>query len=120
VLTRELMQQALEALDGGHIERAYGYIQEALAQPEQKPVAWVYTSKWRGNERFITHFQTDLSTYKAEEVWPLYTTPPRREWAGLTDEYIDKTMMDHGFDADDESITEMLKYVEAKLKEKNL
>jgi predicted negative regulator of RcsB-dependent stress response len=35
MLTRELMRQAIEALDGGHIDRAYGYIQEALAQPEQ-------------------------------------------------------------------------------------
>ena len=44
---------------------------------EQKPVAWMYTSKWKGNERFFTYYQTDLSTYKADEVWPLYTSPPK-------------------------------------------
>ena len=51
---------------------------EAL-KSEQEPVAWMYTSKWKGNERFITRFQTDLSTYKADEVWPLYTSPPQRQ-----------------------------------------
>jgi hypothetical protein len=84
---------------------------------EQKPVAWMYTSKWRGNERFITHFQTDLSTYKAEEVWPLYTTPPRREWAGLTREELIEIHNQKDWD-----ITYGWDYeqaIEAKLKEKN-
>ena len=30
------MKLALEALDGGHVDRAYGYIQEALAQPTEE------------------------------------------------------------------------------------
>jgi len=60
-------------------------LREALAQPEQRPVAWMYTSKWKGNERFITHFQTDLSTYKADEVWPLFTSPPQRQLESTTD-----------------------------------
>ena len=60
------------------IHAAMAKLQEALAQTkqEQKPVAWVYTSKWRGNERFITRFQTDLTHHKADKVWPLYTSPP--------------------------------------------
>ena len=49
------------------------------AQPEQEPVAWMYTSQWKGDERFITRYQTELTTYKADKVWPLYTAPPQRE-----------------------------------------
>jgi hypothetical protein len=62
-------------------------LQEALAQPaqpEQEPVAWMFTSKWKGNERFFTRYQSDLTTYKADKVWPLCTTPPKRK--PLTDE----------------------------------
>ena len=58
-------------------------IKEVLAQPsdsvEQEPEAWMYTSQWKGNERFITRYQTELKTYKADEVWPLYTSPPQRQ-----------------------------------------
>lgn len=53
-------------------------LQEALAeQPaQQEPVAWMYTSQWKGDERFITRYQSELMTYKADKVWPLYTAPP--------------------------------------------
>ena len=37
-----VLQQALEALDGGHIDRAYGYIQEALAQEQWTPEDMAY------------------------------------------------------------------------------
>lgn len=33
-MSKELMKLALEALDGGHVDRAYGYIEKALAQRE--------------------------------------------------------------------------------------
>ena len=32
----EPLKLALEALDGGHVDRAYGYIQEALAQQTEE------------------------------------------------------------------------------------
>lgn len=32
----EALKQALEALEGGHLDRAYGYIQAALAQPARE------------------------------------------------------------------------------------
>jgi len=34
-LSKEVMKLALEALDGGHVDRAYGYIQEALVKVEE-------------------------------------------------------------------------------------
>jgi hypothetical protein len=183
----EALKLALEALDGDHIDRAYGYIQEALAQPEQEPwllettqalaktlarefypevpqwtclndlagvisqidnmttglmrksdqdweavaadqamtiammkckqepVAWMYTSKWKGNERFITRYQSELTTYKADEVWPLYTSPPQRQ--PLTEEEIDECfefIIEH-----DTQAVRFARAIEAKLKEKN-
>lgn len=104
---RVLLQQALEALEllawcenpatrvqvrkprnGGSIVTVYPHkvatdaaapLRERLAQPEQKPVAWMYTSHWKGDERFITRYQSELTAYKADKVWPLYTTPPQRK-----------------------------------------
>jgi hypothetical protein len=43
---------------------------------QQEPVAWMYTSRFAGNQKYITWFQHDLTTYKADKVWALYTTPP--------------------------------------------
>jgi hypothetical protein len=59
-------------------------------EPEPKPVAWMYTSNWKGDQRFITRYQSELSTYKADKVWPLYTAPPqKKEWVGLTSEELE-------------------------------
>ena len=45
---------------------------------------------------------------------PLYTSPPKREWQGLTDEEIDTwNIVGH------ESLREFVRAIEAKLKEKN-
>ena len=58
-------------------------IKEALAQPEQEPVAILhrYPSKCR-----MTVEYTDEITEVREGSWPLYTTPPQRK--PLTDEEI--------------------------------
>ena len=57
-------------------------LEAALAQPEQEPVAWMcsdFNLMHRGYSRFSP-------TRQGEWNIPLYTTPPRREWVGLTDE----------------------------------
>jgi hypothetical protein len=115
---RELMQQALDALDklldklnadicdnsgiwdeycdGGNAMQA---LRARLTQPEPEPVAWMHDS----------HVGFNV---------PLYTAPPQREWQGLTDEdyeaMAEKYVTNCYFDT--------LKYsraIEAKLKEKN-
>ena len=63
--------------------RAITAIEEALAQPEQEPVAILhrYPSKCR-----MTVEYTDEITEVREGSWPLYTTPPQSK--PLTDEEI--------------------------------
>jgi hypothetical protein len=53
------------------------------AQPAQEPVAWmVYTQD--GQSVYVTDNPTDIQ--KGQRALPLYTTPPQREWVGLTEE----------------------------------
>jgi hypothetical protein len=43
-LSKEVMKLALEALDGGHVDRAYGYIQEALVKGEEHMTETISTT----------------------------------------------------------------------------
>ena len=83
------------------LEKNYAAIEilrQALAQPEQKPVAWIHT---RCGHPLYLSFQ-----YHAEDV-PLYTAPPKREWVGLTDDDLRQIIL------------AAVGVAEAKLKEKN-
>jgi len=80
-------------------------IRQALAQPEQEPVAWVYNG--------ILH-EFDPSEFATSEVTPLYIAPPKRKWVGLTDEEVESWRGNYDF-FDSALVME----VEAKLKEKN-
>ena len=57
-------------------------------QPKQKPVAWLY------NGNFHIFDPSDWAI-EPESVQPLYTTPSKREWVGLTDDEI-KGILDCG------------------------
>ena len=81
-------------------------IKEALAQPEQKPLAWIST----GTARMI-HWTADKPAYNDDWV-PLYTTPPQRTWVGL-DEEDDLDWEEGG------SLKDLVKAIETKLKDKN-
>ena len=90
---RKAAEMALEALEWNYgtdlenIENCMAWLdkmnatipalRQALAQPEQEPVAWVYNG--------ILH-EFDPSEFATSEVKPLYTAPPKREWVGLEDE----------------------------------
>ena len=88
-------------------------IKEALAQPEQEPVAWMY--EVNNAHTCLDLFEPPDDAYDEGTLHPLYTTPPQRTWVGLTDE--DKSLfsswLDHKTDA------EVFEAIEAKLKEKN-
>ena len=81
--------------------------QEALAEPEQEPVAW-YCKE--GLKRGVSLKQEN------PEWIPLYTFPPQRTWVSLTDEEMQAVV-----DAQPlvSSINVYFKAIEAKLKEKN-
>jgi len=51
------------------------WAREALAQPEQEPVAW----RWETHNGYAYSEQH----YEGEDGQPLYTTPPQRTWVGL-------------------------------------
>ena len=59
-----------------------------------------------------------IETWKDE---PLYISPPKREWQGLTDEeideYLDKEWL--GYSSYHDCFKEIIKWHEARLKEKN-
>jgi hypothetical protein len=68
------------------------YKHPPAAQPEQEPVAWMYTRLKDGSSIKLVEKRAEMpeggwSLYKEE---PLYTTPPaaQRKWAGLTDEEV--------------------------------
>jgi uncharacterized heparinase superfamily protein len=85
---------------------------EALAQPEQEPVAYV-TGTYAG--RFV------IAPLNPAMVLPvnmaLYTTPQQRTWVGLTDEeyvHITDSVFHQGH-----GLVAYYSAIEAKLKEKN-
>ncbi len=88
----EALQEALVALDGGHIDRAYGYIQDLLEQPEQEPVAWIcqeYRAAFMGDLQWfdeVEFMQPPNDPERFRNIAPLYTSPPQRQ--PLSDEEI--------------------------------
>jgi pyruvate/2-oxoglutarate dehydrogenase complex dihydrolipoamide dehydrogenase (E3) component len=84
-------------------------IKEALAQPEQEPVALeaVYETIIHWDEGGGKRSRRDL----ARRIVSLYTTPPQRTWVGLTE--------DEAFACKGRDYFETYKAIEAKLKEKN-
>jgi hypothetical protein len=88
----EALQEALVALEGGHIDRAYGYIQDLLEQPEQEPMAWIcqeYRAAFMGDLQWfdeVEFMQPPNDPERFRNIVPLYTSPPQRQ--PLSDEEI--------------------------------
>ena len=82
-MTKEALTLALEALtyiytettadEDELIDQAITAIKEALAQPEQEPLAWISTGP-----ASMIHWTSDKPAYGDDWV-PLYTTPPQRK-----------------------------------------
>ena len=122
----EALRMALEALEGADqidcdMQAAITAIKKVLAQPavteshKQEPLAWISTGP-----ASMIHWTADKPAYGDDWV-PLYTTPPQRTWVGLTDEEI--KAFDTWHDNREEEVgwcnpSEIVAYIEAKLKEK--
>ena len=84
MIEREALKLALEALlswgkgfpdNWGDIDtEAVTAIKEALAQPEQEPVVWMYQDKSTHEMRFQKHMRDFVDHSKTSEV-PLYSEP---------------------------------------------
>jgi hypothetical protein len=123
----EALKLALEALESSRVfvttrekikhpegtewyDQAITAIKEALAQPEQEPVAIVevFGKDWR-----LEYMSLPVGKHNLYTQQYIYTTPPKHTWVGLTDEemmdaiYVDDTPMERG------------RRVESKLRSKN-
>ena len=123
-MSKEAMKLALEAVEELHrtgdtqvfdmycAQPVIKALKEALAKQEQgEPVAWRY--KPNGNARwFFSSVEVKQIHFVNYTVEPLYTTPQQRTWVGLTDED-DIDWEDGG------NLKDLVKAIEAKLREKN-
>ena len=112
---KELMQQAVEALEAAISDdkpyivlskEAITAIKEALAQPEQEPVAFIC----QGN----AYMADDVDEFCTATHIPLYTKPPQRTWVGLTKDEVDSWEL-----PDRPTVFEFAQFIESKLKERN-
>lgn len=92
-------------------EEAIAAIKEALAEPQQEPVAYVRIKTTGGNAGISWYAEPTGVMPKDGEA--LYTAPPKREWVGLTDAEV------HGLNGQWGVGTSVIRCVEAKIKEKN-
>jgi hypothetical protein len=92
-------------------------------KPEQEPVAWM--------DEYGDVLSANVVDGNGLRNIPLYTTPPKREWVGLTDKEMEEAM-DYWSDpsrsayggawsADSECVdmVRTWRYIEAKLRQKN-
>ena len=115
-MTQEALKLALDALENHtaikhpqqihYRDKAITAIKEALAQPEQEPVAVVDVHEFYDN---CANFSLLQKLPKGKHT--LYTTPPQRTWVGLT-----KKEVHDLYDAD---YVVFHQRIEAKLKEFN-
>ncbi len=81
-----------------------------LAEKEQEPVAWI------SKHGVVYPSDAKYEVNPVNELQPLYTAPPKREWVGLTDEEIRNEANHHVFD---ESFFNGAVWARGKIKEKN-
>ena len=125
-MTQKALKLALEAL-GAYMSatdieedakahdlmaEAFFKIKEALAQPEQEP-DWYHGVDKHGCNRFYHKTEARTSEFNT----PLYTTPPKREWVGLTDEEIAQGCKESW--VTEQAWQSAVWWAEAKLKVKN-
>ena len=131
-MSREAMKLALEALVFAQYEdedyddvcdqkvrEARNALRQALAQPEQEPIAWMHTTG-TGHVYFRKKPQD-----KVFNPQPVYTAPPKREWVGLTADEIWECNKASGSAVEfhicyaHQNVEDFAESIEAKLKEKN-
>jgi hypothetical protein len=128
-MSREAIEEAIEVLEDASAEMLMetgdkSYYVEAIAvlrqalETEQEPVAWMFVNE-DGECEQIEYGPV----FDDPGVTPLYASPPKREWVGLTDEEIqDLGYLSEKFDASNSEWFDrwgFARAIEEKLKEKN-
>jgi hypothetical protein len=109
----EAMKQATQLLAGGYIQAADELLRDAIEQAQkqkQEPVAMVISET--GDESVTMSWWHEPALPVGTQ---LYTSPPQRQWVGLTNEEEIKLAQD----SMGKSRHWLVAQVEAKLKEKN-
>ena len=89
-------------------------LRQALAQPEQEPVAYKYTDKHNPLVFYFTERKGKDVTQNPDVIeTALYTAPPKREWVGLTDDEKQAAYLKI------DTWSACVDFIEKKLKEKN-
>jgi hypothetical protein len=131
-VNKEAVKLALEALESDPIshaglvsrKQAITALRQAL-ETVQEPVAWITDGGngelwWYQSSKFDE--EGNLIGPNPDDI-PLYTTPPKREWVGLTDDEIqDLGYLSEKFDASNSEWFDRWGFsraIEAKLREKN-
>jgi hypothetical protein len=128
-MSREAIEEAIEVLEDASADMLMetgdkNYYIEAIAvlrqalETEQEPVAWMFVNE-DGECEQIEYGPV----FDDPGVTPLYASPPKREWVGLTDEEIqDLGYLSEKFDASNSEWFDRWGFaqaIEAKLKDKN-
>ena len=124
----EALRMALEALEGADqidcdMQAAITAIKKALAQPKQEPVGKLQKPTAERAWFTIAEFNAWADKKLSENPhWVMPTEEPEREWVGLTKEEIAE--FDTWHDNREEEIgwvnpSEIVAYIEAKLRSKN-
>ena len=112
---REVRAQPAQEIDAVETLTEEGWIWDGdqwqrPPQPEQEPVAWTVTGQ-------VNDWSKDFSAYQTQHYTrPVYTTPPKRPWVGLTDNDYLNALDNHPYEGSDRELWLVL---EAKLKELN-
>ena len=112
-------------MNSAFADEAYQACKDALEQPTaeqsslvQEPSAWLYYHN-RMVEPLVLEFEEPDTTkqFESDVTWkkPLYTTPQSREWVGLSDDEVLRTLVL----IQDFSNYKFARAIEAKLREKN-
>ena len=100
------------------------YTHPPTVRTEQEPLEyWNAVEGWVKIDEVRKHFDAvgcgTIYKTAGEDRTPLYTTPPQRSWVGLTDEEIKSLPSWWPSYEDAPALIQLVKDVEAKLKEKN-
>ena len=106
-------------VDINNTQQAITAIKAAL-EAKDEPVAWMYPDdlkRFETSEACAEAYSIEMVSPTQGETVPLYTTPPQRQWVGLTDGEIEKHWKKQvGTVRPNYSFT---RAIESKLKEKN-